>query len=170
MDHVALTVPSLDDAVRFFVEAFGAEELYRSRRGPDAEFMPEHFDVPADAALWLAMLRMPPNLNLELFEWSGSDRCSKRPRAHDAGGHHLAFEVDDVDEALAVLCTIPGVRPLGHRKEVGADSPSVAGNRWIYVTTPWGLVVELVDRSRVMRPPRLVGPADWTIRDEDANR
>ena len=59
-DHVAFTVPDLDEAVRFFVEALGAEELYRSTRGPDPEFMSENFDVPQDAALTLAMLRMPP--------------------------------------------------------------------------------------------------------------
>ena len=30
VDHVAFTVPDLDDAVSFFVQGFGAEELYRS--------------------------------------------------------------------------------------------------------------------------------------------
>ena len=69
VDHAAYTVPDLDEAVRFFVEVLGAEELYRSQRGPDPSFMPVHFDVPSDAALELAMLRMPPNLNIELFAW-----------------------------------------------------------------------------------------------------
>jgi catechol 2,3-dioxygenase-like lactoylglutathione lyase family enzyme len=160
-DHVAFTVPDLDEAVGFFVEALGAEELYRSTRGPDADFMPENFDAPQDAALTLAMLRMPPNLNVELFEWSGSDRRAEHPRHCDAGGHHLCFVVDDVDVALRVLATMPGVRLLGDRKEVGGDSPRVAGNRWSYFLTPWGLLMELVDRSRVSDPPALVGPADW---------
>jgi hypothetical protein len=69
--------------------------------------------------------------------------------------------VDDVDEAIAVLQEIPGVRVLGERKEVAGDSPRVAGNRWTYFITPWGLLMEIVDRSRVASPPRLVGPADW---------
>jgi catechol 2,3-dioxygenase-like lactoylglutathione lyase family enzyme len=160
-DHVAFTVPDLEEAVRFFVEALGAEELYRSTRGPDPEFMPENFDVPQDAALTLAMLRMPPNLNVELFEWTSSDRRTEHPRHSDAGGHHFCLAVDDVDEALAVLRHIPGVRLLGDRKEVGGDSPRVAGNRWSYFLTPWGLLMELVDRSRVSDPPALIGPADW---------
>lgn len=159
-DHIALTVPDLDEAVRFFVEALGAEELYRSTRGPDATFMPENFDVSQDAALTLAMLRMPPNLNVELFEWTTSERRVEHPRHSDAGGHHLCFVVDDVDEAVAVLREIPGVRLLGDRKEVAGDSPRVAGNRWTYFLTPWGLLMEIVDRSRVANPPRLVGPAD----------
>jgi catechol 2,3-dioxygenase-like lactoylglutathione lyase family enzyme len=160
-DHVAFTVPNLDEAVRFFVDALGAEELYRSTRGPDAQFMPTNFAVPPDARLTLAMLRMPPNLNVELFEWRSADRRTEPPRASDAGGHHLCFVVEDVDAALAVLRAIPGVRLLGDRKEVAGDSPRVAGNRWSYFVTPWGLLMELVDRSRVADPPSLVGPADW---------
>ncbi|MET0453797.1 MAG: VOC family protein [Mycobacterium sp.] len=169
-DHAAFTVPDLDEAVRFFVEALGADELYRSTRGPDADFMPENFDVPQDAALTLAMLRMPPNLNVELFEWSSSDRRAEHPRHSDAGGHHLCFVVDDVDAAVAVLRQIPGVRMLGDRKEVAGDSPSVAGNRWIYFLTPWGLLMELVDRSRVTDPPALVGPAEWHSAADDTTR
>jgi catechol 2,3-dioxygenase-like lactoylglutathione lyase family enzyme len=38
VDHVAFTVPDLDTAVHFFVQAFGAEELYRSERGPDCSW------------------------------------------------------------------------------------------------------------------------------------
>ena len=65
--------------------------------------MPTNFDVPADAKLTLAMLRLPPNLNIELFEWSSAERRDTPPRHCDAGGHHLCFVVDDVDEAIAVL-------------------------------------------------------------------
>ena len=168
-DHVAFTVPDLEEAVRFFVQALGAEELYRSSRGPDAQFMPENFDVPSDARLTLVMLRMPPNLNVELFEWNSSDRRTEHPRHSDAGGHHLCFVVDDVDEAVAVLRSIPGVRVLGDRKEVAGDSPRVAGNRWTYFLTPWGLLMEIVDRSRVAHPPALVGPADWHTKVNDSD-
>nr|WP_179549322.1 VOC family protein [Herbiconiux flava] len=162
VDHAAYTVPDLDEAVRFFVDVLGAEELYRSRRGPDEHFMPANFDVPADAVLELSMLRMPPNLNIELFEWATGDRRTEHPRHSDRGGHHLCFVVEDVDAAAAHLAGVPGVRMLGERKEVAGDSPAVAGNRWTYFVTPWGLLMELVDRSRVADPPPLVGPADWT--------
>ncbi|MBU2670200.1 VOC family protein [Actinoplanes bogorensis] len=158
VDHCAFTVPDLDEATAFFRDVFGAEELYRSRRGPDAEFMPLHFDVPADASLELAMMRMPPNLNIELFQWSGTGRRTEFPRHCDAGGHHLCFVVDDVDDAITRLRDVPGVRVLGHRKEVGPDSPRLAGTRWTYLTAPWGLLIEIVDRSRVVTPPDLVGP------------
>ena len=161
VDHIGLTVPDLDEAVAFFVDVLGAVEVYRSTRGPDAEFMTVNFEVPADAALELSMLRMAPNLNVELFEWSSATRDPAPPRSSDAGGRHLAFVVDDVDIACDYLRAIEGVRILGEVKEVGGDSPRVRGNRWAYVVTPFGLLLELVDRSRVAEPPALVGPVDW---------
>nr|WP_308797842.1 VOC family protein [Agromyces protaetiae] len=164
VDHVGVTVPDLEEAVAFFVEVLGAEELYRSTRGPDAGFIPENFEMPADASLTLAMLRMPPNLNIEVFEWRGAELRTDRPRHGDAGGHHLAFVVDDVDAAVAHLERVPGVRILGGVKQVAGDSPRVAGNRWTYLVAPWGLMIELVDRSRVADPPRFVGPEDWKDR------
>ena len=161
VDHAAYTVPDLDEAVRFFVEVLGAEELYRSQRGPDPSFMPAHFDVPSDAALELSMLRLPPNLNVELFEWQSADQRTQHPRHSDRGGHHLCFVVDDVDAGDRPPRHDPG-RP-GPRRPQGSRSrqPLVAGNRWTYFVTPWGLLMELVDRSRVQNPPNLVGPADW---------
>jgi len=160
VDHVAFTVPDLDEAVAFFVDVFAAEELYRSTRGPDAHFMPLNFEVPIDAKFELSMLRLPPNLNLELFQWHTGDAFATRPRHSDAGGHHLCFSVEDVDVAVEYLRVVPGVRLLGDRKEVGADSLYVAGNRWTYFATPWGLLMELVDRSRVIEPPRFVVPGE----------
>ncbi|MCR2816858.1 VOC family protein [Microbacterium jiangjiandongii] len=169
VDHAAYTVPDLNEAVSFFVEVLGAEELYRSTRGPDAEFMPRNFRVPDDAALELSMLRMPPNINIELFQWRSSDQRDFHPRHSDRGGHHLCVVVDDVDRAIEHLRTVPGVEILGDRKEVAGDSPSVAGNRWTYFAAPWGLLMELVDRSRVKNPPHLVGPADWNRTPERSN-
>ena len=46
-DHVGLTVPNLEDAIRFFVEVLGAEELYRSERlyRPNSDFIETGYDV-----------------------------------------------------------------------------------------------------------------------------
>lgn len=161
VDHVAFTVPDLDNATRLFTVLLGAEILYESTRGPDAAIMPEHFGVPADAHLKLRMLRLPPNLNIELFQWWSADRSPTFPRASDAGGHHLCFVVDDVDDVVTAITSLEDIEILGARKEVAGDSPAVAGNRWVYARTSWGLILEFVDRSRVADPPHLVGPRDW---------
>jgi catechol 2,3-dioxygenase-like lactoylglutathione lyase family enzyme len=161
VDHVAFTVPDLDDATRLFTVLLGAELLYESTRGPDAAVMPEHFGVPDDAHLKLRMLRLPPNLNVELFQWWSADRSPIFPRASDAGGHHLCFVVNDVDDVVTAISHVNDIEILGARKEVAGDSPAVAGNRWVYARTSWGLILEFVDRSRVANPPHLVGPHDW---------
>lgn len=76
IDHVGLTVPNLDAAVKFYCDVIGGHELYRL--GPfDAAEMPRmadgtdwtaaHLNV-AEARLSIAMISIAPNLMLELFQ------------------------------------------------------------------------------------------------------
>ncbi|RBI59952.1 hypothetical protein DMJ13_19835 [halophilic archaeon] len=57
--HVGITVPDLDAAVDFFVEAIGCDELYRKGPFGDSEgrTMERRLDVHPDATASLAMLR-----------------------------------------------------------------------------------------------------------------
>lgn len=158
VDHVAFTVPDLDAAVAFFEEVLGAVELYRSTRGGDGPFMVENFRVHPDASFELSMLRLGPNINIELFQWSSVDKATTMPRPSDIGGHHLCVYVADVDAACAYLRDVPGVELLGAPKTVPAGPSPVASTRWTYVRTPWGLMLELVERSAVAAPPDFVGP------------
>ena len=156
VDHLGLTVPDLDEAVDFFVNVFGCEELYRSRRSNAAEYMVSNFAVDPAASFTLSMLRCEPNLNIELFQWSAPDQRTAQPRASDNGAHHLSFYVEDVDNAVAQLAGLDGVVLLGTPKTVEAPSP-LAGSRWVYFLTPWGLRIELINRSKVVAPLRLIG-------------
>ena len=91
VDHVGLTVPDLDAAVRFYSEVIGGTELYRI--GPfDAAEMPKmedgrdwteaHINVKG-ARLNIAMLQVGPNLMLELFQY---DAPADRRAGISAGG------------------------------------------------------------------------------------
>lgn len=155
---MAFTVPDLDEAVAFFVGVLGCLELYRSTRGSDGPFMVENFRVHPEASFELSMLRLAPNVNIELFQWSAPDQATTMPRACDLGGHHLCVYVADVDAACGYLSEVPGVEVLGGSKTVTGSSP-VAGTRWTYFRAPWGLLIELVERSAVADPPDFVGPA-----------
>ena len=53
---------------------------------------------------------------------------------------------------------------LGEIKVVGPGSP-VAGTRWTYFMTPWGLQMELVDRAGVVDLPEFVTPIGDPNRD-----
>ncbi|MGH3480458.1 MAG: VOC family protein [Gammaproteobacteria bacterium] len=143
--HVAYTVPDLNQAVEFFTDVIGAELVYFLGPVQDSEgdWMTRQLGVAADARAQIAMLRLGPVTNLELFEYTAPDQRRSLPRNSDWGGHHLAIYVTDVDAAVAYLRTHPGVRILGEPQTI-ADGP-IAGNRWVYFLTPWGMQMELID-------------------------
>jgi catechol 2,3-dioxygenase-like lactoylglutathione lyase family enzyme len=64
------------------------------------------------------------------------------PRNSDAGGHHLAFYVDDIDAGYEYVASIPGVVMQQGPNGVDSTAP-VAGQRWFYFQTPWGMQMEL---------------------------
>ncbi|WP_199564980.1 VOC family protein [Spongiactinospora rosea] len=143
--HVAYTVPDLDQAVEFFIEVIGADLAYLqdSVRDPEGDWMTRKLDVDAAATARIAMLRLGPVSNLELFEYTAPDQRRQLPRNSDWGGHHLAIHVADVDAAAAYLRAQPGVRVLGDPETI-TDGP-IAGDRWVYFVTPWGMQMELIN-------------------------
>lgn len=143
--HVAYTVPNLEQAVDFFVEVLGAELAYQlgpvEDRGGD--WMSRKLNVHREASARIAMLRLGPVTNLELFEYTAPDQRRVLPRNSDWGGHHLAIHVEDVDVAVAYLREQPGVRVLGEPETI-TEGP-IVGDRWVYFVTPWGMQLELIN-------------------------
>jgi catechol 2,3-dioxygenase-like lactoylglutathione lyase family enzyme len=148
VDHVAVTVPALDEAVAFFREVLGAEELYRRGHAPaeGSDEMAVQFGAHPAATYRLAKLRLA-GTDLEVFEFHAPDLRTDAPRGCDVGGGHLGLRVPDVDRAVADLRGEPRVRLLGTVQEIPAPHP-LAGRRWIYLLTPWGLQLELVADPR----------------------
>ena len=107
----------------------------------------DYFDVPPDAALELAMLRLPPNLNVELFEWQSVDQRTQHPRHSDRGGHHLCFVVDDLRSTLRAL-EGRGMELIDREPRRGAEG-DVA---FIHPRASGGVLVELIDRSSLETP------------------
>ncbi|MFK3735946.1 VOC family protein [Streptomyces sp. NPDC088090] len=128
-DHLALTVTDLDASVRFFTEVVGATPL--APHAPRAQA-----GHPARARL-----RLGPTDRIELRQYEG-DGTPQAPANSDVGGSHLAFHVDDVDTAAAWLATRPGVGVMGEPETI-TDGP-IAGNRWVYFTTPIGIQMEIL--------------------------
>ena len=148
LDHAAFTVPDLQEAVAFFVDHLGGELVFED--GPFAsngEDMRARLDVHPRASCRLAMLRLGETTNLELFEYTAPQQNSEPPANSDIGGHHLAFYVEDIDAARAYLEDVPGVALMSGPNGVADDSP-VAGQRWFYFTTPWGMHLEATTDGR----------------------
>jgi catechol 2,3-dioxygenase-like lactoylglutathione lyase family enzyme len=145
VDHVAYTVPDLDQAVAFFVDVLGADLLYRldDVKDDDGDWMRRQLGVHPRASAQIAMLRLGPVTNVELFEYESPDQERRIPRNSDHGGHHLAFYVEDVDAAAEYLRAQPGVTLLGEPQTIH-EGP-IAGDRWMYFTTPWGMGMEILN-------------------------
>ncbi|MGV9803619.1 VOC family protein [Mycobacterium sp. NPDC003449] len=144
VDHVAYTVPDLEQAVGFFVEHFGAELIFFDGPFADAESdgMRRRLNVDPAATCTIAMLRIGKHHNVELFEYQAPGQRTEPPRNSDIGGHHLGFYVDDIDAAHDYVSAIPGVVVQGGPNGVDPAAP-VAGQRWFYFLTPWGMQLEL---------------------------
>lgn len=146
IDHIGVTVPSVEEATSFFVQALGAQLLCDTLPREDGPrggaATTQRLGVPGGTdEIAIRMLRLPNGPGLELFEFAG-------PRQRDAaipsdiGWQHVAVYTDDLEAAMAAVVAAGGSllaepRPL----------PSVeAGerNRFVYARTPWGSTLELI--------------------------
>lgn len=142
VDHVGLTVPDLDRAVRFLVDVVGATELFRHgpyEAGPNTA---SHFGRhPESRVVGIAMVRLGA-CNVELLQFEAPDEFRRWPSPSDWGGHHVAVYVDDLDGAVASL-TEAGVEVLGAPMALpGPESGPAA--RFVFFRAPWGAFFELV--------------------------
>jgi len=142
IDHIGITVPNLEQAIDFFVDVVGCEPFYELGPFEASEWLSKTLDVHPDTVMKkLRFLRCKNGTNLELFEYSSPDQKTQVPKNSDIGGHHLAFYVDDFDQALAYLIS-NGVEVMGE-PVVRTAGPS-GGQTWVYFKAPWGLQLELV--------------------------
>ncbi len=143
IQHVGFTVPDMTAALAFFVDLLGSDLLFSV--GPIAVDAARavKYNVPEGATLRLiTMLRLPNGPNIELFEYDLEHRAPQgAPHVNDLGGHHLAFQVDDLAQVVAEL-RAAGITILGEPSEVAAGP--LQGLRWVYALAPWGLHVEFV--------------------------
>ncbi len=146
IDHIGVTVPNIDQATTFFVEALGAQVLYDTlprEEGPrSGHQLDQRLGVPEGTEqIAIRMLMLAHGPGLELFEFSGP-RQNRAAIPSDIGWQHVAFYTDDLDGSLAAVIAAGGTA-LGDPKQL----PSVeagARNRFVYCRTPWGSTIELI--------------------------
>jgi catechol 2,3-dioxygenase-like lactoylglutathione lyase family enzyme len=143
LDHIGFTVPDLEQASAFLVDVLGCEYLYTLGpfRDDDGDWMAEHLDVDPRAVMReLHFFSCGGAAVFEVFQYEAPERATVPPRNSDAGGHHVALYVDDLDAAVSYL-RARGVRVLG--EPTVSRGPS-EGQRWVYFMAPWGMQFELV--------------------------
>jgi catechol 2,3-dioxygenase-like lactoylglutathione lyase family enzyme len=137
VDHFGMTVPNLDEAVRFFEDAIGAKLLWRVGPFPET---PTGFPIDS---VYIAMLRLGPNLNLELLAFKADGQRQQMPSNVDLGAAHLAFFVDDIHAAAESLKS-HGAELL--RGPIQASGEPKRGEVIWYFKTPWGAFMEILWR------------------------
>lgn len=141
-DHIGFTVPDIEEAHRFLVDVIGCDYVYTLGPFPaDPDLMRDKLNVHPQAVMKeIRFYRCYNGANFEVFHYESPDQSTAPPRNSDVGGHHIAFYVDDLDEAIAYLKEC-GVRILG---EPTRSSGASEGQRWVYFLAPWGMQFELV--------------------------
>lgn len=156
LEHVGITVPDLDEAVRFFVDVVGCEYVFDGGEfGGDPAHFRDVLNVDPRSSFRYCFLKCGDTPNFEVFQYTSPEQNLVPPKNSDVGGHHLCFYVDDIDAAVAHL-RAKGVRVQGGINDIAEGA--AMGSRWVYFLAPWGLQLELVSY------PSGKGPADGPAR------
>ncbi|MEU3855361.1 VOC family protein [Streptomyces sp. NPDC029554] len=174
VDHLAFTVSDLDAAIDFAVMALGGELVYRLEPlARTDDWMRAHLDVHPRASAEIALVRLGPDTNLELFAYESPDHVAMSRAPHDSGHAHLALHVTDVARAASELTRRAGVSPLGPVIRVPDGQPD-AGTHWVRLSSPFGAPLELRSVPDVLPyesgggTPRRRPPGPWRNSDDEA--
>lgn len=146
INHVALSVPNLEEAIMWYSQVFGMKQLGQIMV-PDRSVSPELpvFKVYPSTLTKMRVVFMSagPGAALELFEFKepkptgGQERYSFARDFNRAGLFHMAFTTPHVDELCEKVVKFGG-------KRIGPTMPAF-GYKTCCVEDKWGNVLELMD-------------------------
>jgi catechol 2,3-dioxygenase-like lactoylglutathione lyase family enzyme len=138
-NHTSFTVSNLDRAIAFYRDALGFAVTSKAPRDPKA--IQQITGVPG-AEIMVVYVEAPGGHRVELIEYLAPEgRGSVRPQPCDVGFAHVAFDVDDLEAAIAAA-EAHEVRPIG--ATVSVDQGPNAGGKVAYLRDPDGIVIELL--------------------------
>ncbi len=141
-NHTSFTVSNLDRTVAFFVEALGFEMISRAPRDPA---IIQRVTGVKGAELDIAYVQGPGH-RLELIQYlAPADRGRVRSLPCDTGFAHIAYDVDDIDAAIAASAP-HGVLPIGD--PVAIDKGPNKGGRVVYMRYPDVVTIEYIERPQ----------------------
>jgi methylmalonyl-CoA/ethylmalonyl-CoA epimerase len=140
IDHVAIAVENLDEAIPFWRDRLGIAPLRRERI--------EGYGVE------IATFRVG-STTIELVQGDPGTAVHRYVDRHGPGIHHLAFRVPDVEEALS------WARKRGLEPTPDSPRPGKAGSRvaFLHPRTTGGILYELVEPGPEESPSTGSGPS-----------
>lgn len=137
LHHPAIVVPDLEAGIAFYSNFLDVSEKFRfDWDETDRVAIERVIDMSESSAI--AVMLEGDGFHIELFEFvePSSDVIPQARRASDLGIRHLAFDVDDIDEACAQFVAAGGTFH---------DTPQLLGNALcIYGRDPFGNIIELM--------------------------
>ena len=128
--YTGIRVKDMDASLRFYVGVLGMELVEQRERTP-----------PTDGEV--ATLKSPAGDQLLELNWYATGSPFGPPFVNGEDLDHLAFDVDDLDGALAEL-SAKGVEVLVRPGEIG----ETLGWREAFVKDPNGIWIELLQRKK----------------------
>lgn len=141
-NHTSFTVSNLNRSIEFFTEALGFELISRAPR--DSAIIEQITGVKG-AQLDVAYVQGPGH-RLELIQYlAPAEKGRVRSLPCDTGFAHIAYDVDDIDAAIAASKP-HGVIPIGD--PVAIDKGPNKGGRVVYLRDPDDVTIEYIQKPR----------------------
>jgi methylmalonyl-CoA epimerase len=130
ISHLGIATKGIDEALKFWQDALGLEQT--------------HTETVEDQKVRVAMLPIGET-RIELLEPTSPDSpISKFLEKRGAGIHHIAVEVENIEESLAQL-KAGGARLIDETPRVGAENCLVA---FVHPSAAGGVLLELVQHNK----------------------
>ena len=138
-NHTSFTVSNLDRTIGFLRDCLGFEVLSKAPRDPA---LVSRITGVEGAEMMIAFIKAPGH-TLELIEYRAPATKGKvNARPCDTGFAHVAFNVDDVDAAVAATAQY-GVKPIS--PPVTIDQGPNKGRKVCYLRDWDGVTIELIE-------------------------
>ena len=141
VDHIGLTVPNIQQAIEWYEDILGA--VAPLTFGPfEGAFLEGALNVvPGTGINQITTLRIGHSAGIELFDYHSPTQRHDVPLNSDWSGHHIAFYVTDIDDAVEYMDSRGVDRLFG--PFTLTDGPA-AGQSINYFRTPWGSFIEFI--------------------------
>jgi methylmalonyl-CoA/ethylmalonyl-CoA epimerase len=130
ISHLGIATKGIDEALKFWQDALGLENV--------------HTEEVAEQKVRVAMLPIGET-KIELLEPTSEDSpIAKFIEKRGGGIHHIAVEVEDIEESLAKLKR-QGARLIDEQPRVGAEGCLIA---FVHPAATGGVLLELIQENK----------------------
>jgi methylmalonyl-CoA epimerase len=131
IDHLGIATREIKEALKFWQDALGLENV--------------HTEEVAEQKVRVAMLPLGET-RIELLEPTSEDSpISKFLEKRGSGIHHIAVEVENIEESLAKLKS-QGIRLIDETPKIGAGGCLIA---FVHPSSTNGVLLELVQNKQI---------------------